>query len=610
MKKKLIILSVIFIIISSFFITYKVSNNIINNKYIIASISNSKLKVIGNIKSNNNISMIKVTAIGNNELIPYNIIYEGINKSNEDIEYKIYKTNKEIKNVKEEKLGEPIETGIIKASNKDNIVLVEDEFITSTNTGFSMYYYIKLESKERINIEGKIKVEESQAKPKINVLAAYVEQEDGSYNKVTDSLPTSGYTINQAKSVCNNGATPIWDYTNKGVIVSNLTKNGTECYLYYDILKGGGQILANIAIEEGSKDGFTDMDTEEHTDENEKSILYSDEDDLGTTYYFRGKVKDNWVKFGKENGQDIWWRIIRINGNGSIRMIYTGTGTTAPTTDGYLNNNTTKSQLNSGSTTTFKYNEYYNDNKYVGYMYGTQKTGSAGNETTPTTSYKDAHANNYDSDIKKQLDDWYSTNLKNEYGQYIDPNAGFCNDRKINTQSKQWWSSDTAMGYGKNATAYAPWSRLLDSSGDANAKHTPTFKCSQTDDTFTLPGAKKPNGEDYGNHKLKANNGSDDSPIGLITIDEAVFAGGYYYRSSNQSDNKQFYLYTGQNYWTMSPFLFNGSFASVFFVNSDGFLDNYPVYNTRGVRPVINLSANVKLSGDGTSGNPYTLKTE
>ena len=81
MKKRLLILSIVFTIISSFFITYKVSNNIINNKYIIASISNSKLKVIGNIKSNNNISMIKVTAIGNNELIPYNIIYEGINKS-------------------------------------------------------------------------------------------------------------------------------------------------------------------------------------------------------------------------------------------------------------------------------------------------------------------------------------------------------------------------------------------------------------------------------------------------------------------------------------------------------------------------------------------------
>ena len=135
MKKKIILsLSIMFILISSFFITYKVSNNIINNKYIIANISNSKLKVIGNLK-NNDISLIKVTAIGNNELIPYNIIWEGINKKDNEIKYTIYKTSKE---VKEKELKEPIKEGKIKGNNKDSITLVEDEFINSTNTGYTM----------------------------------------------------------------------------------------------------------------------------------------------------------------------------------------------------------------------------------------------------------------------------------------------------------------------------------------------------------------------------------------------------------------------------------------------------------------------------------------
>ncbi len=437
-----------------------------------------------------------------------------------------------------------------------------------------------------------------------NYIAVMIEQEDGNYQE-QDNIPQTGYALNESKSTCSNGAKPTW--VDNRLKLSNLTSDNTSCFLYFD--KGLATKLVDslgLTTKKG-QDGFTDMDTEEHTDENEKSILYSDEDDLGTTYYFRGKVKDNWVKFGKENGQDIWWRIIRINGNGSIRMIYTGTGTTAPTTDGYLNNNTTKSQLNSGSTTTFKYNEYYNDNKYVGYMYGTQKTGSAGSETTPTTSYAQAHANNYDSDIKKQLDTWYSTNLKNEYGQYIDPDAGFCNDRKTATMSRSGYGT---LGYGKNATAYAAGDRLLDTSWNANTKHTPTFKCSQTEDTFTLPGAKKPDGSYYGNHKLRANNGSgDNSPIGLITIDEAVFAGGYYYRSSNQSDNKQFYLYTGQNYWIMSPSYFDGSNASVFYVSYDGHLGGYNyVCSTNGVRPVINLKADTKLSGDGTHTNPYVVE--
>ena len=52
--------------------------------------------------------------------------------------------------------------------------------------------------------------------------------------------------------------------------------------------------------------------------------LYKGEDDYTVdnnthTYYYRGEVNNNWVKFG-----DYLWRVIRINGNGSIRMIYSG----------------------------------------------------------------------------------------------------------------------------------------------------------------------------------------------------------------------------------------------------------------------------------------------
>ena len=430
--------------------------------------------------------------------------------------------------------------------------------------------------------------------------------EDGEETSI-DTMPSADkYAIDSERSYCinNNGKNnqAILKTINGNHTIANLNKLD-KCTLYFNRTITVTELIASKTTQEGQKE-FTDIETADNTGK-----LYSDTDDLGTTYYFRGKVKDNWVKFGKENGQDIWWRIIRINGNGSIRIIYTGTGETAPTSDGYLNNNATGSQLNSGDTTTFKYNEYYNDNKYVGYMYGTERKGSAGKETTPTTRYEDAHANNYDSDIKQVLDTWYKTNLKTSYEQYIDPNAGFCNDRKINTKANEWYSGDTAMGYGTNATAYAPWSRLLDSSGNANTKHTPTFKCSQTDDTFTLPGAKTPSGGDYGNHKLTHyDKTSGNTPIGLITIDEAVYAGGYYYKSDSSSNNKQFYLYTGKSYWTMSPFYFNGGDALVFDVYSTGTLGNYPVNGTDiGVRPVINLSADIKLLGNGTYTNPYKV---
>ena len=98
-------------------------------------------------------------------------------------------------------------------------------------------------------------------------------------------------------------------------------------------------------------------------------------------------------------------------------------------------------------------------------------------------------------------------------------------------------------------------------------------------------------------------NGALKYPIGLISMDEAWYAGGY------SASNSGYYLYTGQNYWTMSPYSFNGGSAYVFRVYSDGDL-NYAgsVDLARGVRPVINLKADVQITGgEGTSGNPYVI---
>ncbi len=620
-------------------------------KVLTANIKNSEVTIEGilNIEDLNMLpghqsaSGIKVNAKGNNELIPFNIIWEGTNTLGSKLNFKVYKSSKQLnvdidcKEVRkptgggtmlyeecsinnEEELGEVIQEGEIPISETPETVNIAlDQFITSTeDPGTDIYYYVIIEypnedknqNDDMLNksFKGELKIEASETEADVNIFAAYIEQEDGSYEKVED-IPQEGYTINKDKSKCSKGAIPSWDTSNKRLYIENFKKIGTECYLYFmKQVNANDYILANRTTEKG-QDGFTDIDTEEHKDGNNKSILYSDTDDLGTTYYYRGKVKDNWVKFGEENGEPIWWRIIRINGNGSIRMIYTGTGETAPTNDGYLNNNGAKSQLNIGGATTFQYNEYRNDNKYVGYMYGTQRTGSAGSEGTPTTSYTQAHANNYDSDIKKILDDWYKTHLKISYGQYIDPNAGFCNDRKINTQPNQWWSSDTSMGYAKNVTVYVGWNKLRNASSDnANIKHLPTFKCSQTSDIFTLPNAKKLNGSDYGNHKLIHYTDNDNSPVGLIAIDEAVYAGGYYFKADNSSNNNQFYLYTGQYYWTMSPSSFRGGSAEMFAVFSSGYLSANGVGNTYGVRPVINLSADVMLSGDGTHTNPYIVE--
>lgn len=108
--------------------------------------------------------------------------------------------------------------------------------------------------------------------------------------------------------------------------------------------------------------------------------IYKAEDDLGNTYYFRGNVENNYVKFA-----NYYWRIIRINGDGTIRIVYAGT---VAHENGYSDSDTKDMIIGESA-----FNLKYNDNAYVGYMYG----------TPGSSTYDDTHANINDSTIKKLL---------------------------------------------------------------------------------------------------------------------------------------------------------------------------------------------------------------
>ena len=88
-------------------------------------------------------------------------------------------------------------------------------------------------------------------------------------------------------------------------------------------------------------------------------------------------------------------------------------------------------------------------------------------------------------------------------------------------------------------------------------------------------------------------------------MDEIVYAGA---DMSAYTKNSNYYLYTNQAYWTLSPYYFDGYGARVFRVKSDGYLYILDYVNDAlGVRPVINLRANVTLTGSGTSDAPYLV---
>ena len=287
------------------------------------------------------------------------------------------------------------------------------------------------------------------------------------------------------------------------------------------------------------------------TTDNTKT-LYTSTENGTTVYYFAGNATDNWVKFG-----GFYWRIIRTNADGGVRLLYHGTSTTA--TDAYINSSTA-------------FNSTYNDPMYVGYMYGT--SGSPANNRTNTNN----------STIKGVIDTWYQNNLNTNYGKYISTTAIYCNDRSVTSGT---YSVSSAFDY-------AAYTRLF-------TNKTPTYDCTATEDKFTVDSST-------GNGKLTY-------PIALMTADEVSFAGGlygnnaptwYYYNSVKGSS-------TGSTWWwLLSPYSWNGSGARVFRVRGSsgpGYLSGYDVRGSIGVRPAVSLKSCVKTSGgDGSANSPYTIE--
>ena len=263
------------------------------------------------------------------------------------------------------------------------------------------------------------------------------------------------------------------------------------------------------------------------------------------------------IYWNKDN--DIYWRIIRTNADGSIRLLYHGTSTTA--TDAYIGISA--------------FNTTRNSPKYEGYMYGNS-------DTTP----EEARANTNNSTIKTVIDNWYANNMTS-YTKYLSTTAVYCNDREL--------ASGSTYTTTKTTFNFKSYERLY-------TNPTPTYDCTNDNDKYTVDAST-------GHGKLTY-------PIALMTADEIAYAGGksatnapqmWYYRNSSLESS------TGiQFWWSLSPERWSGYFASSWFVRGSdypGRLDNVKDVGDSGVvRPVVSLKSCVKYStGNGTSEAPYEI---
>ena len=467
-----------------------------------------------------------------------------------------------------------------------------------------------------------------------------------------------------------------------------------------------------------NSDGTVAVSEEEATD----GYLCTAPDVYGTSYYYRGNVTNNYVKFGEwkvqkyfgdysdtyssymvydslkecqeaskynvncrigiDVGMPMYWRIIRINGDGTVRVIYDGTSAHANGEEsedrqigmsafndfwkrdnvqestnssvtfdnagvGYMYGNRdaivedTKYFSSTGFTNTSTYyiaKEYNYDattdrftlkdpiavlgsamtSDYVGYYtFGNSDASysssyelmkifgvTAGDSSASvdygfvrygTSSKEVAQTNTNDSTIKTYLDNWYKTNISGtENEQYLADNI-FCNDRSLGTSSRpaavtnnfysvrRLSSIKPGLGAGTTDTLYNFY--------DSVSQRKFNLGCSQQNDAFTVSDTK------IGNGVLRY-------PVGLINATEVTLSGVWY------NTNNSHYLYSGFDYWTLTPHDFTGRYANVMYVHSygntyDSYFDN--AYIGNGVRPVFNLKADILLQGSGTAEDPYHL---
>ena len=376
--------------------------------------------------------------------------------------------------------------------------------------------------------------------------------------------------------------------------------------------------------------------------------LYKITDDFGSTYFFRGDVTNNNIYFG-----GFYWKVVRINGEGSIRLIYNGTTKDATGIATSINNKI------------YQYNIRYQDPAYVGYMYGNNFSSSevVSDETVYSsfavlTKYYFADSYEYDttnkvfklkmSDTSKEMAYGTLNEVKDKFSEYpytcistnstsscqvllkvnrVNPNNEkqiYVNyisyssisyeairenttDSTTKTVIDNWYKTNIVD---KNLSSYVVDNYFCNDRslffGDGH-NLVPTTVFSPYNRLYTNKLVTLTcNNLDRFSVSKSIGNGKLTYPIALLTADEVALAGG-----KHGYKNENYYLKTNNYWFTMSPSYFDekSAYAFVWRVFPDGSMENYASVNSSGgISPVINLNSNVSIvSGDGTMDNPYQV---
>ena len=296
-------------------------------------------------------------------------------------------------------------------------------------------------------------------------------------------------------------------------------------------------------------------------------------DDYGTSYYYRGAVTDNYVNFA-----GMCWRIVRITGDGSIKLILEDQDSTCATSDGNWNIPTTTGGTTKGGN--------------FGYTQHAAKTLTASDGTQNSSAkylmnYLNGGTNN-DKSMATAFKNFQTGPLAN----YLDK-----------LKAGDWCLADKAYATSSNNTTALTNQEILDkqikgttfyydSNVRLNGKTTkePTLKCNGT------------------NMSKFADNTN--MYVGTLTADEIVYAGGkvgtsnpdYYLINNYQKSNSLYF-------WSLSPDRFSDNYDYAFFViDGGGVGSDYVVDSSYSIRPAVTLLSSIQITGgNGTKANAYTI---
>ena len=452
-----------------------------------------------------------------------------------------------------------------KSSTKEDVALVYE---VSIDKGKTHTYTIEIKYVNDESVDQSIDMGQSLSG------TIYIREFTKPTMKLTDKLMADNPTIGTRTTFT------AFTETNKGTLYKATEQIGTnpvkDVYYFAGDAKNNwvkfGKTTESSCIYKGKDVLFANMTNQTiKTPENETECTSTNICDAGENRgYFVGLTESEctdmngkWITekatWNGTSTKDIYWRIVRTNADGSIKLLYAGT---SPDTE--------KAYIGTSA-----FNTTDNDPMYVGYKYGT--TGSLENNRLNTN----------DSTIKTYIDNWYKNNLT-AYTKYLSNDAVYCNDRELASLST--YSTTRSFNY-------ASYERI-----DFTSQ--PTYNCTNMSDAFSV-----------NNTSAKL-----DYPIGLMTIDELSYAGGefytkltapyaWYYTNANGES-----IISNSSSVSLSPVVWNETDSRVWrWYGSDtpGSLDaGLSVDISFAVRPSVSLSScNLISRGDGSPENPYVIYT-